>query len=102
MSAPIRDRGSVMRFMGRWFSESSPPMVDSKGEAAKRAERRRIVVPLFPALREVEGFLSSLQPRLSTLSSRPVRLVMTPRFSRQLTVERQSWLREKLEMWLVP
>ena len=47
-SAPIRLRGSRMRFMGRRRREESPLMTLKKGWLASRPETSRIVVPLLP------------------------------------------------------
>ena len=55
ISAPIICRGSIIRFIGRLFSEASPERVEAKGCPDKMPEIRRVVVPLFPTSSILDG-----------------------------------------------
>ena len=59
--APIRESGSMIRFMGRFWMDSSPVRVTSKFWADRIPDIRRVVVPLLPQSRTVPGLLKSLQ-----------------------------------------
>src|SRR6185312_1956865 len=53
--APIKDRGTEIRFIGRRESDSSPIRVQSIGREATSPLRSRIVVPLLPQSRGASG-----------------------------------------------
>ena len=48
ISAPIRDKGVIMRFIGRFSIDSSPVSLQSKGWADRIPEISLVVVPEFP------------------------------------------------------
>ena len=58
ISAPIWDKGSMIRFIGLFWMETSPVSVTSKFWALKIPEIRRVVVPLLPQSRIVSGRVS--------------------------------------------
>ena len=90
ISAPIRDSGSIIRFIGRFWIEASPVKVTSKFCADKIPEIRRVVVPLFPQSNTVSGFLRPRRPFPCTRTISPLFSIAIPILSKQEIVDRQS------------
>ena len=59
----MRPSGSMMRFMGRRESDSSPPIRVPKRCAARMPESMRMVEPEFPASRSAAGCRKPSNPR---------------------------------------
>ena len=53
--APIWDRGSMIRFMGRVFREASPERREGKSCPARMPETSLVVVPLFPVSNTIDA-----------------------------------------------
>ena len=100
--APMRERGSMIRFMGREHMESSPVSSETKGCPARMPQISRVVVPLFPTSRMEEGADSPCRPfpwiRISWGDSS----ISMPSFRKQEMVERQSAPLRKLVTRVVP
>ena len=62
MRAPICASGVMMRCMGRFDNDSSPPMVDTNGCAARMPESIRMVEPELPASSAAEGSRNPSRP----------------------------------------
>ena len=100
--APIRERGSIMRRMGRLQMEASPVSVTEKSCAAKMPEISLVVVPLFPASSICVGAVRPCSPLPCTRISFPLFSIEIPIFSKQDIVERQSAPCRKCVSLVVP
>ena len=60
--APIRERGFIIRFIGRFLMEESPSKTVSNSWAAKTPDSNRAVVPELPTLITPSGFFNPFVP----------------------------------------
>ena len=88
--APIWDKGSIIRFMGRLRMEASPVRVEGKGWAARIPDIRRMVVPLFPQSSIPEGADNPCIPFPWTRTRFPLFSISMPMRRKQEMVDRQS------------
>ena len=100
--APIRVRGSMMRFIGREFSDSSPDNFDSKGCPARIPDRSREVVPLFPTSRMSVGADRPWSPLPCTRIVESFSSMSIPSVRKHRIVARQSAPSKKLCIYVVP
>ena len=88
--APICMRGSMIRFMGRLFSDSSPERTDSNVCPARIPESRRVVVPLFPVSSISDGVASPWSPFPCMMTEVSFSSISMPRERKHRMVARQS------------
>ena len=90
ISAPIWESGVIIRFIGRFWIDTSPLTVDTNGCAARIPDIRRVVVPLFPTSRIESGAFKPLRPRPCTNTLSPLFSISTPILRKQAIDDRQS------------
>ena len=96
--APMRERGSMIRRMGRRRSDPSPVMTLVNGWPASAPESSLRVVPELPASSGTAGRANPRRPRPSMVTTRQAAApsgaagpsTRTPRARRQARVEAQS------------
>ena len=96
--APMRERGSMTRFMGRFWMEASPVSTESKFWPHRMPARSRVVVPLFPQSRTPSGRFNPRSPRPCTRIFPSFSWISTPMERKQEMVERQS---APLRKWVI-
>ena len=100
--APIIVSGSMIRFIGREFKDSSPESFDSNFCPARMPDKRRVVVPLFPTSRIFKGADSPCNPFPWTVIVWSVSSILMPIDWKQRIVARQSAPFRKLWISVVP
>ena len=90
MFAPICRKGSMIRFMGREFKDSSPDSLESKGCPARIPEISLVVVPLFPTSRRLSGAVKPWSPFPCIRTESPFFSISIPSLRKQSMVDRQS------------
>jgi hypothetical protein len=86
----MRPSGSIIRFIGRRDSDSSPPIREVNGWAASIPESMRIVEPELPASRSRSGARRPSSPLPRTTTSVPFSSTSMPRPRMHDSVEWQS------------
>ena len=102
ISAPIRVNGSMIRFMGRLWMDSSPFNSVVNLWPARMPEISRVVVPLFPTSSIEEGAVRPWRPFPWIRISESRSSMSIPSFRKQSIVDRQSAPRRKLVTLVVP
>ena len=102
ISAPIMERGVMIRPMGRFWMEASPVRTAEKPWAARIPEMSRVVVPLFPQSRGTEGAERPWRPLPWTVTTPFLFSMSTPIWRKQEMVERQSAPSRKPWISVVP